>query len=494
MAFGMFTGYPIWDDNYFVLYQRESNLVDFFSQHVNRPLYGHILVAFAQVFGWRPGPHVVVAIGLWALLAWQTARLSRRLLPSEPATAWLAALFTLWPALATTQYTTIITVFDANLPVSLALAGLLLCLREEPEHERSRVFGAAALVAVGVMITEYALAAAFAAVALLAVRRRFREAAAIFSGVVVGYAVFWLTADLDFRPKQSPAVQVVRLLHEPHRAIARFLEGLWHCFIGAWAGTAGAVRFLPDSHSTLLALLVGLGAGVLFVLIYRLRSAGAPSDPSERVGWSLIAAVGAGILPIVLANRSVIVADPYETRYLVTVLPFAAIALALGVSRLVMPRFRPAAAGALAALAAYSILIGAFQARAFQKNMEALGERLRPMLRDPGYTIAVVPRAWRYEGSDLVPKVTWRWTDEEARRAWVLSEDSAAERFGPRSACHGTDRIDMPPVFLTTGRKGPVSHLVWVTGRGDQVSSIEPYCLGPDREAPVSASETPSPR
>ncbi len=494
MAFGMFTGYPIWDDNYFVLYQRESTLDDFFAQHVNRPLYGHLLVWSARIAGWHPGVHVVVAIGLWAVLAWQTARLSRRLLPGEPATAWLAALLTLWPALATTQYTTIITVYDANLPVSLALAGLLLCLREEPERERARIFGAAALVAFGVMITEYALAAGFAAVALLAVRRRFRKAGAMFAGVAVGYAVFWLTADLDFRPKQSPAVQVIKLLHEPHRAIVRFFEGLWHCLVGAWAGAAGEIRFRPDSPSTLLALVVAGVAAVLFVRTYRRRSTGAPSDPSERVGVSLLAAVGAGILPIVLANRQVIVADPYETRYLVPVLPFAATALAVGVSRLVMPRFRPAAAGVLAAVASYGIVSGAFQARTSQRNMEALGERLRPLLRDPGYTIAVVPRAWRYEGSDLTPKVTWNWTDEEARRAWLLSEDSAAERYGPRSACHGTDRIDMPPVFLATGRKGPVSHLVWVTGRGEQVSAIEPYCLGPDGEPPVSVPETPAAR
>ena len=491
IAYGMWTSFPLFDDNYFVLYQRESTLDDLFAQHVNRPVYGALLKWMAMAFGIRPGPEVVLAIGLWALLAWQTSRLSRRLLPGETATAWLAALLTLTPAIVTTQYTTITTVLPGNLPVSLALCGLLLCLRENSEGERGRTFGAAALVAVGVVISEYALSAGFASAALLAVRRRFRKAGGILLGVVAGYAVFWATADLDFRPKQSPAVQAVKLLHEPHKAILRFAEGLWQGLIGGWAGTARAVRLEAGSLSTILALFLALAAAVLFAMLYRSRSTEAPVETRDRVGWSLVAAVGAGILPIVVANRNVFEPDAYETRYLLPALPFAALALAAGVRGLIVNRFRPATAAVMAAMATYLIVVGAFQARMSHKQMERLGDLLRPSLRDPGITIGVVPRTWGLEGHDLTPKVTMKWTDDEARRLWLMSEDSAAARFGPRSLCHGTDSIDMPPEFLTTARKGPISHLLWVSARTEKVQALEPYCLVPTVVSAAAAPESP---
>ena len=65
--------------------------------------------------------------------------------------------------------------------------------------------------------------------------------------------------------------------------------------------------------------------------------------------------------------------------------------------------------------------------------MEEIGALLRPLVRDSaGITVAVVPDRWKLDGSDITPKVTWTWSDEDARRVWVMPASRGADEFGPR--------------------------------------------------------------
>jgi hypothetical protein len=423
-----------------------------------------------------------MATALWALLAWQTVRLYRRLAPMSSDVASLAGLLTLAPILVSTQYTTATTVLPANLPVSLVLAALLLVLTESAEPGGWRLFGGALLVAASVLLSEYGIAAAVAAVALLWVCRRPRAAGACVLGAAAGYALFRATADLSVRVKQSPSAQLGTLLGHPQVAVLRFFEGLWTCFAGAWAGAAGTIRFSLYDRSTLLAALVGMGAAAVLFSEARRN----PTEPAGRyegrAGFALVAAVAAGILPVVLANRSLTSSDPYESRYLLPVLPFAAAALTLGLVRITSPRARSVVLAAVAFVAAYRVVAGAFETRQEQQRMEEVGSLLRPLVRDSdGITVAVVPDKWKLDGSDMTPKVTWKWSDADARRVWVMPANRAAEEFGARGGCHGTEKIALAPELMSTPRVGALSHFVWLSAWGRTIGELEPYCLGPVR-------------
>jgi hypothetical protein len=463
-----------------VLFLREASVKALVAQHPHRPLFGLLLGWATRLFGTRPGPYIAMAAAFWALLAGQTTRLCRRLVPTASVAAPLAGLLTLAPILVSTQYTTATTVLPANLPVSLALAALLLSLTETGEPRWPKLCAAATLVAASVLLSEYGIAAAAAAVALLIVCRRLRTAVAFVLGAAVGYALFRATADLSVRVKQSPSAQLGTLLGHPHVAILRFLEGLWACLAGAWAGAAGTIRFSVYDRSTLLAALVGAGAAA--ILFFHAGGNGTTrSGPFEnRAGVSLLAAVAAGILPVVLANRSLTSGDPYETRYLLPVLPFAAAAVALGLVRSASERWRRGILAAAAFVAAYRVVAGAFETRQEQQRMEEIGALLRPLVRDSsGITVAVVPDKWKLDGSDMTPKVTWKWSDTDARRVWVMPASRAAEEFGARGGCHGTDAIALAPELMSTPRVGALSHLVWLSAWGRTTGQLEPYCVGP---------------
>ena len=479
IAYGMWTGFPVWDDSYLVLFLRESTLDNLTAHHSHRPVFGWLLRMSAAAFGLHPGPYIVMAIGLWALLAWQTARLARRLRPGDGVLPPLGALLVLAPILVATQFTTATTVLSVNLPVSMAVAALLVCLAAEEPIGRGRGLGVAALLIGAVTISEYGLAAGCAAVAFLAVRRRFRDAGWVAAGIAAGYALFRAVGRVEMRAKQLPSVQVGKLLREPHLAVLRFLEGLWHSLVGAWASAAGSIRLEADSRSTLFAAVAGVAVAWLFFASDRRESV---LDPAAPRSWpALAAAVAAGILPVVGANRAIVSADPYNSRYLLPVLPFAALFVALGLRLLTRVQARRTAVAIAAGVAVYSLIIGTFQTRALQERMEAIGARLRPLVRDPGIAVAVVPDLFGLDDADMTPKITWKWSDAEAAHAWVIPEEVALEFFGPRAACRDTTRIETPFELMTTGRKGPVSHLVWLSPWGTRPFELEPYCVGPVR-------------
>jgi hypothetical protein len=134
----------------------------------------------------------------------------------------------------------------------------------------------------------------------------------------------------------------------------------------------------------------------------------------------------------------------------------------------------------MAFVAAYWVVAGAFETRQEQRRMEEIGALLHPLvLGSAGITVAVVPDRWKLDGSDITPKVTWMWSDDDAKRVWVLPASRAVTEFGPRGRCRGTDRVALEPEMMATARSGALSHLVWLPAWGRSVGDLEPYCVGP---------------
>jgi hypothetical protein len=473
IAFGTVAAFPEWDDAYLVLFLREASPEALAAAHPNRPLHGQMLRASAALFGLHPLPYAVLNVLLWALLAWQTARLAKRLVPGDPGAPFLAVLLVLSPVLVKIQYTTVTGLLPVNLPVSLCLGALLLALG--PTTGRTRLI-AGAMVLLATLVSEYGLATTAAAAAVLVLSRRRRAAAELGAASVIGYSIFVATADLAQRSVQDPTSRWQTLRADPVSVLFRFVEGVWNVLAGGWAKAIGDMRLTLDAKSTVLAVVFG-AAVALVCARWSTREVRESGD--ERYLGMLVAAVAAGILPVVLSSRQAASFDPYESRYLLPVLPFSALALAAGLRGLSTARGRPFVDAAAGLVAGYWAIAGAYEGRARQADMQAMGEALFPLVQaKPGITVAVIPDYWKLEGSDLTPKVTWRWSDAEAKRLWVIPEAAAIKEFGPRGACRDVHAVDMTEELLSTGRRGDLADLVWVPGGGRGGRRIEPYCLG----------------
>jgi hypothetical protein len=482
IAFGAWTGFPVYNDAYFVGFIRELGAGSILADHPDQPLSAFLLQLSAKAFGWSRAPHVAISLAFWILLAWQTVLLWKKLFPEEPALGALTALLVLSPILVETQYTTITAILRANLPVSLCLAALLICLRSR-EQDRWALVLSATLIALAAAQTEYGVATMAASVALLLPLRRFRAAGALLAGGAGGYLVFRLVSNVRAEKYVDPSYLLPRVLDAPGTAVARWINGLWHCLAGAWLSAAGALRIEPGSRSTWLAAAVGLFSAA--ALAWALRSprrtveGHVGGEEPRRSLAALFLAVAVGLIPVILANRAPD-KPASDSRHRTHVLPFAAVAVVALASRIPAPRYRQGAFAFLAFLAGYWVVEGAFKTRHEQRLLEDVGARLLPLVRaSPGITVAVLPG--RVARTDWAPKATIRWSDEEAKRAWVLLPDEAVTLFGPRVACRDTSRIDTPPELHSTGRHGPLSHLVWVSVVSGAVESIEPYCVGPVR-------------
>jgi len=486
LAFGAWSGFPVLNDAYMVGLIREFGPKSILPDHPDQPLYGILLQGLATAFGWNRAPYVAIGVGAWALLAWQAMRLWTRLFPEERGLGSLAALLVVSPILVETQYSTATAILRANLPVSLCLAALLVGLGSTEQPTTWRLALSALLALIAASMTEYGLGTTIASVAFLAVLRRFRAAAALLAGGVAGYLAFRATANVQTDQYVDPSYLLPRVLDHPGVAVGRWITGIWHSLFGAWLSAAGGLRIDPTSRSILLAVAVGLFAAIALTPVWRrLRDSGEPRAPARSL-MALVIAVMAGVVPIVLANRAANL-PASDSRHRTHLLVFAAIFVVAFSSRLTARPFRPAVFAFLAFLAGYQVVDGALATRRNQRLLESVGAHLLPLVKSsPGVTVGVLPG--QIVRTDLTPKATIHWSDEESKRAWVLIPDKAEDLFGSRARCHDTDRIDTPRELHTTGRHGPVSHLVWVNVRGDSVENLEPYCIQTPASRPPPGS------
>ncbi len=476
ILFGAWTGFPVYDDAYVVQFLREVGANRIAADLPHRPVEGWILQSLAGAFGLHRGPYVAVALAFWLLLAWQTSRLWRRFFPEDEGLGTLAGLLVLAPILVATQYSTLTTVLPINLPVSLGLAALLLCLR--PREERSTSLAVAAiLIAFAVVLSDYGLAISACAITALLCLRRFRPAIVLAAGAAVGFVVYRLVSNPGAREDAPTASLLGIALGEPVKIASRWVSGLWHALLGAWMSAVG--RVVWEGRSGWASAAAGLVTLALaLVLLRRPRLEGAPSR--SRFGM-LAAIVGVGLIPVVLALRTATSAA-YGTRFRTPILPFAAIAIVALFRRVRAGRFARAPLGLLAFVAGYWVVYGAFEARRSQQFFEAVGTQLVPLVRgSEGVTAAVLPGQMSMDAADMTPKATLHWSDAEAKRAWLMSPEEAEELFGPRTACRNTSRIDTPPRLNFVRRTGALSHLVWVPFEDGAAGALEDYCVGAPR-------------
>ena len=480
LVVGAWRGFPVYDDAYFVQFLRELGPSSIAADHPDRPAYGLLLQGIGALLGLSRAPYVAVGLASWLLLAWQTGRLWRRTFRERPELAPIPALLVLSPILVDTQFTTVTTVIPVQLPVSLALGGLLLGLRS-PEREIRWLPVGVALVFLGGFLSEYALATILAGAALLAVRRRFRPAIALLSGGAVGELARHVFAKAAGREDTIPGTLLGVALHEPLRIALNWISGIWQSLAGLWFSAAGAVRLGGGSGSTLLAAAAAVAAGVLAARWS--RSTRAVRDAEPRVLTASIlapcAGVAAGLLLVVLAVRSATLTD-YGSRFRTPILPFATVAFVAIVYRSLYARWRPFVFALLFFVAEFRAVDRSFAIARDQARLTRLGTVLQPLVAaSRGISAAVFPSPPSVDGGDLTPKVTRSWSAADARRAWVMTPLEAEDVFGSRAACRDTTRIDLPRQLHFPPRHGALSHLLWIPASGDAIGTPEPYCLPP---------------
>ena len=479
LLLGAMWGFPVFDDAYYLMALREGYVGDLPAKHLDRPVYGALLEGAARLFRRTEAVYVAFSAACWLLLAWQTHRLSRRLLPEKADLSLVAAAFVLSPLLVRVQFTTLTTTFPVTIPVILSLAALLILLRRERGSWPSWTL-AAAFAAAGVLISEYGIAATAAAAALLLALRRWRSAAAILSGAAGGYVAFRVLADISDRPKVDAWLRLQETFGSALTSLSLWLSSLGYTLAGAYGQALSEIRLSADSKSTWIAAFGGVL--VAFGVAAWLRPAAEPepdSAPRPSPLAALVLAAGAALGVVVLANTSPLSPDPYRSRYRLPATPFAVVATLAALDRVIRPRFRKTFFGGLAFLAGWQMIDGAFAVRHEQQLMENIGRRLLPLVRESeSLVVAVIPEWNALRATDLTPKVTRRWSDAESRRVLVLSSEEAEEHFGGRG-CTTPERVDVPLKRVSSTRTGALSRLVWVSIERGKISDPEPYCLAP---------------
>ncbi len=482
IACGAWRGFPIFADAWVPLIARERGVGALAADSADRPIFGWLLQGAVALFGFGPAQSALLTLAFWLVLAWQVARLWKAALPQKAALAWLPAMLALAPVVVRTQFKSITTLFPGNLPVMLVLAGLLLALRDGPRG--ARLTAAFALAGLGAAISEYGVAAAIAAGVFAFVIGRPRTGLVLGTGAAAGAIVFALMTDAAVRPDTTTAGVLGELAANPVRPFARWISGLWYALAGAWGDAASRVDLDTLSRSSILAAAMGLATAVLVALSGRARVGEPEGPPERRVAAGLLLAIGAGLVPVVLAGRPVSFGnpnlDPVGSRFLLPILPFASCLTVWSLARLTSRRGLLAGAGILTFLCGDASWRGAFDASRAARRMDALGAALRPLVAARGgITLAVVPDT---PTSAFPPVVTGQatvgWPADEARRLWVMPLRLAEPHVGTRRDCRVPDELHLPRQLHTVERVGVLSRVVWVGETRTGFGEPEPYCVG----------------
>jgi hypothetical protein len=296
-----------------------------------------------------------------------------------------------------------------------------------------------------------------------------------------------MTATAAARENVAPSTFLPGVVRDLPATAARWVTGVWDALAGAWLAAAGEIELSRSNRFTLVAWALALAAALAAARALRNLPWRPLAPESGRRVAAVALAVAVGLLPVAFARRAPSL-GPYESRFRTPIVAFAAVAVVALALRISAARYRKAVLLFLVFVAGFRVAAGAFEARRFQRFLEAVGAEVRPLVANsPGITVAVLPGQGSNDPADLTPKATMRWPVEDARRVWVMPPDEGEELFGPRTNCRDTDRIDTPPMLHSLGRRGAVSHLVWVPVEEGAPGPLEAYCVEPGGSA-ASAS------
>jgi hypothetical protein len=475
-AWGAWSGFPVFDDAYLVLFVREAGVDELVRRHSHRPVFGWLLAPLAHAFHAHPAGYVLVSGLVWIALAWLTWRLADRLFPQDRTCGPMAATLSLAPLVVLTHYTTVTTVLPANLPVCLSLVALDLGLSKR--GDRPIVLAASALLAMlAAVISEYGVAAAFAGAVLLFALKHRRSALALLIGLVFGYAVFRAIGRVELRPRQVASAVLPDVLTHPLGLVYRLLAGYFYALVGGIAGATSKILTFKMFRDAAAPMLFGLACASAMLGFLR-RPSARPSPLEPRAVFALALAIAAAMFPVSLAGQPLVAPDAYVSRYLVPALPFASIGTVLLVRGIVAEPFRRWVNAFLVFVAGYTVVCGALEVRARQRRFTEVGDLLHSIvMSSSGIAVAIVPDN-NLDSSDLTPKATVHWEDALLTRAWVAPDSEALDLFGSPHACRNSTRIDAAGGLLGGERHGPVARIVRLPTFWDLKSPlrVEPYC------------------
>ena len=402
--------------------------------------------ASALTFGRAEAPCVALAVGFWALLAWQTHRLWKRLFPEHADLSVLAAALVFASPLVEIQFTTVTTVFPVTLPVTLCLAAVLFLVREGQNEMRDWAIAAVSHRPRGARVRIRHRG-----------RRGERRPPARSPPLPLGNGDRarcrpGIPGVSAFRGHQRPA-KSRRGRADSAEALGRFwttltqwLSALGYTLAGATAGRFPSFASNGARQGTLVAALAGavvaarrrrLGFGRRRASRRRASARGTTSPCSwpSPPGSCVIVLSGSnplsrGSLPVALSTAGRPVRGGGDSRRHRSHRP---------------PEIPDAVFASLAFLASWRIADSAFRVRREQHLMEEIGRRLLPLVqRSDGPRHRRGPRSADAGSSDITPKVTRRWTDADSRRVLVLPHAEATELIGTRFGC-SEPRSRLPP-------------------------------------------------
>lgn len=319
--------YPTWDDGRLMSAIQESGSNAIWVNFGNRPL-----VALFYVFLWNHQAFLPVGMALhwitWLGMGLVTMRFWRLMFPAHSRFALLPALLSVAPILCKVQFV-ILTIPSIDLPGPLlTFLAIFMLLSEPPTRRRKIIVGATALalIALSILISEYAVVTAAVGFILISAkalrnesglkRQRLVMAALVAGCALVSYSVFlWLTraAGRDaFRPGYILELSGWRLRGIPFR----LLSGIWRGAIGGLLESLGSITL--NSKAALLSFVCGVVLASLVVLTMYKRE-------EVEFKWSgfsfitLLASLAVALVPVVLMDRTL--DSKWDSRFWLPVLP-----------------------------------------------------------------------------------------------------------------------------------------------------------------------------
>jgi hypothetical protein len=487
LAFGAFRAFPLYDDGWVLLRTKEAGAAALFQGIPDRPLLGHLFSFFVGIVSASPVSLVLLSGLIWAVFALEAGFLWRRLFPDLGCYACLVSCLTLAPIVVQVQLCTVMIALPCVLPAALAYGALLLWLRylDGVGAGLLSLCCAAGLTISGILVSEYAVAASLAGLAILvesAVARSGEERKRALTTVVfsvlattVAYVAYRRLSSLAYRADVNPLLAAENATHKVAGVVLDLITGVWHSVIGGYGPALHSVALYWDSPSTIL----GVSFGLVIALVLGL-CCGTPrlaaSMESEVHGWKrvcvLSAAVAAGLAPVALMGRSTTLTE-FGSRFLIPALPVATVLTVLLVVTLFRKRYVWIPITVLGLVCGNAAVVAANTAAHRHRLVTSIGNALQPYASmDSDYTVAISSMSGMdYE---LTAKATKDWPAALGKKLWIYDYDAGLAVFGPRTDCN--PRAELHKSLRLLERNGPISRLLWLETRGEKLISVEPYC------------------
>jgi hypothetical protein len=428
--------------------------------HADRPLMAWLwerLFETSRPAVWFAAMHVVsvVIVGLSA------ARLWRTLVPSRPEIGAVVAALSIAPITLRILFVLVNPILSGYLGSALVFALTAIFLRRMPHRNLGWAEASATSVVVVLvgLLSEYGTLASLLTAFFLALsaffaagdaRRRYAVRAALWLvAAAAGYAGLYLTGDRTHRESVDPVSNLETIVSYRWKVIpGRTVEGLWRSIFAGPLSTAGELEISSRAGLRCAALAALITAAAAL----RRRRAGS-NAAAETVATSASAerrnvfvcflVTGLGVAAVCLLGRTIDLADPGDSRYVIVLLPWAMISFAYCL-------FAPLAGRAAAAVRLLTLWI-AFDAalscearlRLENRRLDRLSEIIEPHVAPSGLTLAVLASDGKwiwYDDRDyqLTARLTRNWSDVAKKdRFWSIQSSWYFGNEAAIDALHG---------------------------------------------------------